>query len=347
VTSSSLMLRMNFRPRSAASKGLRLVGGATSGCDRNSARNQTSSRSGSILQVKFRPSIRTSSNGKSTSVTEHEHVIFSSYGNDSAALIQWMHEEGLSSRTYVVYSDTKWVDKKSRRKLTDGDSDWMDRVDRLEAWAKRLGFTTLRLDSKGFAQMVRDEYFIPSGMTKGCTQRLKIEPAKRWLKEVDPEKNLICVIGIRRCESHRRASFPEYIAESKLHGGRELWAPLVRHLDPMRDKLLLRAGIQPLPHRSKECDPCIHAKRAELIDVSEDRIQECEELERIVSDYHGRSVYMFRPKDRMGAQGIREVIRWAHSSRGNFVPLQRLSGGPQTEKETDARDGCDSGWCES
>ena len=42
---------------------------------------------------------------------------------------------------------------------------------------------------------------------------------------------------------------------------------------------------------------------------------------------------MFRPHRHMGAKGIEEVMRWAHSDRGKFVP--------EPEPET-----CNSGWCE-
>jgi hypothetical protein len=61
--------------------------------------------------------------------------------------------------------------------------------------------------------------------------------------------------------------------------------------------------------------------------VSDARAAEIEQLERDV----GR--VMFRPKAYAGAEGIREVLRWAHSDRGKFQP--------QVDDEPD----CDGGFC--
>ena len=64
-------------------------------------------------------------------------VIFSSYGNDSCALIQWAHEWQLEG-VAVVYSDTGWA--------TVG---WEARVTEKEAWVRSLGFTPEMPDSAG------------------------------------------------------------------------------------------------------------------------------------------------------------------------------------------------------
>lgn len=245
-------------------------------------------------------------------------VVFASYGNDSVALIQWAHEWNLEDVS-VVYSDTGWAT-----------AEWSARVEEKEAWVRSLGFTPYRTCSIGFAELAREKKGFPTQRYQWCSYRLKIEPGMRWLEEHDPNKNAICLVGARRDEAadpeSTRAKFPEYLVRSENHGGRMMLAPMVDYDSDARNALIKRAGIDPLPHRSRECK-CINSNKADLRLFTEDDIAEIEKLEREI----GRPMY--RPHRHMGATGIREVIRWAHSARGKFDP--------DHEAET-----CNSGWCE-
>lgn len=245
-------------------------------------------------------------------------VIFSSYGNDSCALIQWAREWQLEG-VAVVYSDTGWA--------TVG---WESRVLEKEDWVRSLGFVAHRTSSIGFRQLARDKKGFPTQRYQWCSYILKIEPGMRWLEENDPNKSAICVVGARRGEAadplSTRAKFPEYLVRSENHGGRMMLAPMVDFNAAARDALLIRAGVEPLPHRSGECK-CINANKADMRRYTEADIGEIETEEAAV----GRPMY--RPHRHMGATGIREVIRWAHSGRGKYEP----------ESEPDR---CNSGWCE-
>lgn len=246
-------------------------------------------------------------------------VIFASYGNDSCALIQWAREWDLR-RVAVVYSDTGWA--------TEG---WEKRVVEMEEWVRSLGFTPHRTQSIGFRQLARNKKGFPTQRYQWCSYVLKIEPGMRWLEENDPNKNAICLVGARRDEAadplSTRAKFPEYLVRSENHGGRMMLAPMVNFDADARDALLRRAGIKPLPHRSGECK-CINANKGDMRRFSEGDIREIEAAENEI----GRTMY--RPHRHMGATGIREVIRWAHSERGKYTP--------EAEKEI-----CNSGWCET
>ena len=103
-------------------------------------------------------------------------------------------------------------------------------------------------------------------------------------------------------------------------------APMVDFDAEARNALLIRAGIEPLPHRSGECK-CINSNKADMRRFSDADIAEIEAAEAEI----GRPMY--RPHRHMGATGIREVIRWANSPRGKYTP------DPETET-------CNSGWCE-
>lgn len=251
------------------------------------------------------------------------NVIFASYGNDSIALIQWAYEQGLQN-VFVLYSDTKWAAWW-----------WDERVRVAEKWVKSLGFTPVRTDSEGLENLVRRKKGWPRQGLQFCTYELKILPAQEWLDINDPLGISVCLVGVRREESRARKDFPEYNPRSESHGGRRCWAPLVSLLNEQRDELIKRAGYKPLPHRSMECFPCINSNRRDLRELAKDppRIDAIEKIE-IDMGYtsKGKPRTMFRPYRHMGATGIREIVRWAESRKGEFDP-------------DDGTGGCESGFC--
>lgn len=249
------------------------------------------------------------------------HIIFASYGNDSIALIQWAYENDISAT--IAYSDTGWC------------ADWWrERVADAEAWAQGLGFETVRLESEGMADLCRRKKAWPrggGGKFQFCTMELKEIPARKWMDEFDPECAATCMIGIRREESANRATFPEWVESSERHGGRELRAPLVRYTEAMRNELLSRTPFKPLPHRSKECWPCVNARKAELKLADDQTIERIESLENELGiNSKGNARVMFSPKRHNGAIGIREVVNDAKKGVDDLFSA-----------------GCDGGWCGS
>lgn len=248
---------------------------------------------------------------------EEMKVISASYGNDSVALIQWAHENGQKDLS-VVFIDTGWAG-----------NGWMERVDRLEGWVKTLGYQAVRLQPmKPFEELMVFKKGFPSQRYQWCSLWLKVMPFLKWLDEVDPDCMATILLGLRRAESQERSKTPEYIENSERHGGRDVWCPLFAHSDEERDALLARAGVEPLPHRSMECAPCINANRADLRSLQEEDIKKVESLEERV----GKT--MFRPARHNGAKGIREVIAWANASPGQYDPRQMSFG-------------CEAGMCGS
>lgn len=242
-----------------------------------------------------------------------EYIIFASGGNDSVALVQFAHEQHLKN-VIVSYSNTGWSAQW-----------WPARMDKFKSWVEGLGFEYVEIQSEGMLNLVDRKKGWPANRPKFCTYELKIAPAQKWLESIDPGKNATCMTGVRREESRERASWPLWIYESPNHGGRDLWSPLVNETEDSRNQLLLRADWQPLPHRSKECSPCVNSNRADFQKLDESDILKVE----IKEKSSGRN--MFRPKRFMGARGIREVIKWAFSKRGKYEPP--------------SESGCDSGFC--
>lgn len=221
------------------------------------------------------------------------YAIKASYGNDSIALIQWMIEGGHTDAV-VIYNDTGWA--------RDG---WLDRVAAGERLAASAGMDTVRT-SASFVDACRLKRAFPRHGMQFCTTMLKIEPTMALLNRIDPDGDMIGVVGIRREESARRASWPEWTESSALDGGRSLWAPLVRVTEAERNALVARAGFDVLPHRSDECWPCVNAARHDLVRVSEDasRVEQIEALEDELSEGKEARRRMFREQS-----GIRELSK--------------------------------------
>lgn len=170
------------------------------------------------------------------------------------------------------------------------------------------------------------------GKFQFCTMHLKEIPALAWLQTVDPDADAVCMVGIRREESANRAQFPEWTEESENHGGRSLHAPLVRHGEADRNMLILKTPMPVLATRSKECWPCVNARKQELKQLGETAIVRIEAVEtRMGINSKGNPRVMFSPKRHGGAIGIRAVVEDA-------------------KKHTDdlfSPGGCDGGWCGS
>jgi 3'-phosphoadenosine 5'-phosphosulfate sulfotransferase (PAPS reductase)/FAD synthetase len=246
-----------------------------------------------------------------------KYAISSSYGNDSVAMIQWAKEQGLQDLT-VVFIDTGW-----------SAPGWLDRVDRMEQWVRSIGFNVKHIKSAiGFEELMVSKKGFPSQRYQWCSSMLKGIPFLNWIDDVDLAHTAWVMIGKRREESQERADTPEFIDASKYHGDRKVWHPLYMHTEAMRDELLARAGIAKLPHRSKECSPCINSNKKDLRQLTEEDIQRVEDLEAKVGNL------MFRAKKHGGAKGIRRVIAWAYSERGKY-----------NDRQEQMFNQCSSGYC--
>lgn len=251
------------------------------------------------------------------------NIVFTSCGNDSVALIQWCLNNKVKDLN-IAYSNTKWG------------SDWWDeRVRLVKHWVEKSGGVFHTIESEGFEALCKRKKAFPTNGMGFCSYELKIKPAQEWLETIDPEKDAVCYTGVRRCESARRASWPEWVEESENHGGRSLHSPLVRHDDAMRDELITQTPFPILPHRSMECFPCINANKADirLLDIT--AIEKVERLEAEIDalKLNDGERFMFRSKKCRGAKGIRQVVDWANSAHGKY------------ESDQQEMFSCESGFC--
>lgn len=251
------------------------------------------------------------------------YVIFASYGNDSVALIQWAHERDLQG-VHVAYGDTGWS------------ADWWPaRVSQGEQWAQSLGFVTHQIRSEGMEALVARKKAWPrggGGKFQFCTEALKKAPAQEWLVIHDPEGDATCMTGVRREESENRRDAPEWVTASEDHGGRELWQPLVRHTEAERDALALKSPLPLLPFRSKECYPCVNARKPELRQIDGATRFKVWRIEKAAgTNSKGNERVMFSPARHGGAVGIDAVIEDAKHDMDDLFTTST----------------CESGWCGS
>ena len=255
---------------------------------------------------------------------EPDYIVKCSYGNDSIALIQWLHEYNQIhplGKVVVLYNDTGW-----------GASWWPGRVLNGEKLASKYGFIPCQTKAKQtWFEMIRKKSMWPEHQARFCTSILKILPTIQWMTEHDPKGKSETVCGVRREESRERATWPEWVEASEANQGRPQWSPLYAHTTEERDALIIRAGWKPLPHRSRECR-CVLAKASDIVSWDEKDIAEIERVEmELGKTVPGTHKFMFTPQKKKGEpMGIREVVKWAKRVEGT---------------EDDTFSGCDSGYC--
>lgn len=263
------------------------------------------------------------------------NLIFSSGGNDSLALMQWVIKNKPDGDNYLIYSNTDWYAPF-----------WPDRVQKIKEYAHVHDIEFVELFSEGMENMVRRKKGWPMAASnmQFCTEELKVKPAREWMTINDPDMYAICYTGIRREESDNRKDAPAFIEMSERHGGRKLYCPLVEYDVEKRNELIKETGIEILPHQSMECFPCVNSNRSDfkLLAQYPDRVDYIANIEKEMGyTSKGKPRVMFRPYRHMGAIGIKEVIQWSLFNKGKY----QKEDPNQTSFDDFGELRCTSGFC--
>lgn len=287
-----------------------------------------------------------------------KYIVTCSCGNDSIALIQYM-QENYKGEFCVLYNDTGWAR-----------DDWPTRVAKVSQMCFDIGVTFHITKSIGMEAVVRKNkgWPMPASAMQWCTQHLKEKPSNKFYEKHDPECDSIIVTGRRRAESQNRANLDKWQYESKKHGGRDVYNPLVNFDEVERDIYISNFGLEPLPHQSMECYPCVCANKSDLAQMPLDdpRIDLIEKIEIDLGfTRNEKPRVMFRPYRVGGGVGIRQAIAWGRGERGfksSYVPNEYKFKGEQCEMfesvsdvayEIETKEGrefarqCDGGFCGS
>ncbi len=196
------------------------------------------------------------------------YLIQANYGNDSLALIEWFHQRAITD-VCVVSIDTGW-----------SAANWSERVSAAESYVRRCGFEVIRLQARlGFAELAKQRGEWPSQKFQWCATYLKGMTLLDWLDTVDPTAATTLVLAKQKQASRANQQLSEYIETSEHYGGRRVWHPLLQLSQQQRDEYIRAAGFPVLPHRSLECDPCIHSSLADLQRMQLPDISKTEQLE--------------------------------------------------------------------
>jgi 3'-phosphoadenosine 5'-phosphosulfate sulfotransferase (PAPS reductase)/FAD synthetase len=286
-----------------------------------------------------------------------KYIVTTSFGNDSVALLQYMQEKH-KGQFCALYNDTGWAS-----------DDWPARVAKLSNMCFEMGIQVFITKSIGMAELVRKKkgWPMPASAMQWCTQELKEKPSNDFYEKYDPDCGSIIVTGRRRAESQNRASLPLWQHESKKHGGRDVYNPIINFTEEERNNYIGKFGFNPLPHSSMECYPCVCANKTDLaaIPLNDKKINFIEELEiELGHTRNGKPRTMFRPYRVGGGVGIRQALAWGRGERGfksDYVPNEYILNGQfqmfesvsdvayeiETKAGRELAKQCDGGFCGS
>lgn len=332
-----------------------------------------------------------------------KYIVTCSGGNDSIALIQYM-QENHKSEYCVLYNDTGWARKDWPERIAKVAAMCFDLgvafhitksigmegvVRKNKGWpmpASAMQWCTMHLKEKPSQEFYQKiDPTILSLTINGEASDAEASPDnidwyKRKLTEKGKDKklknkcelsvlsgaNLTVVTGRRREESDNRKDLALWQYESIKHGGRDVYNPLINFDEAERDVYIRRFGLEPLPHQSKECYPCVCANKGDLSDMPLDdpRIDLIEKIEIDLGfTRNGKPRVMFRPYRVGGGVGIRQAIAWGRGERGfksSYIPNEYKFKGEQCEMfesvsdvayEIETKAGkefarqCDGGYC--
>ncbi len=242
-----------------------------------------------------------------------EYVVACSGGNDSVALIQYMLERHAPETMVVLYNDTGWARE-----------DWPARMATVEDLLSQKGVAFVTTLSQGFEKMVREKkgFPMPASKMQFCTQELKTKPTQFFLEQHDPDAEWTIVTGRRREESTNRAGLALLEEDTTIYSGRDVYNPLIMHDEKLRDVLIRDFGLEPLPHSSMECFPCVCSAKKDLVMLKEfpGTIQRIKVMElEMGHTRNGKPRTMFRPYRSGGGIGIEQVLVWASGPIGTKV----------------------------
>lgn len=240
-----------------------------------------------------------------------QNIIFGNYGNETVALVAYAIQQKLSN-VVVVSVETGWAA-----------NNWQQRIDLAEKYIKDQGLEVYRIKAKQtFASLIEQRADFPSIQYQWCAGFLKALPFLDWLDEHDPRANGVVLLGNRRALAKRNATLPEYIKNSEHFGERKIWHPLYLHSDSEIRNLVAQTGLDYLPHRSLECDPCVNNSAADFLRLEEADVAKTKSLEKNISKH------MFSDKIYGNSEGIEKVINWVekNSESDKLSPLDMGCG---------------------
>lgn len=269
-------------------------------------------------------------------MTGTKHIVGFSGGIDSQACARWVLNRYPQEDVILTNSDAgKWEDP-----LTVGFIEWYSSsihpVTKCNALIKDMWVTPGFAETKGldgsaeltFVEMVRIKGRAPSRKMQFCTEKLKLVPQNRWLKEAFGVGgqydgfNYIRYAGVRRDESETRKNAPIETWDDWFDCS--LRCPIADWTKQMCFDYVIAQGekvnpLYALGFNRVGCAPCINSGKEDILNWDIRRpemIEKVRELERVT----GRT--FFSPCiPGMYTNSIDDVLAWARTARGGRQQL--------------------------
>lgn len=225
-------------------------------------------------------------------------IVSVSGGKDSTATCLYLKELGIQYES--VFMDTGWEHKDTYKfidevlpsivgpitKLVyDGSEVQFPNKPELEALAQKYEARLGRWSP--MVRLVIHKGMFPSRVIRFCTQYLKVEPIKKYLKGLDD--HVINAVGIRAQESQARSGLAEW--EWSQDYDCDIWRPIIQWSENDVIDVHKWLGIPPNPLYLRGssrvgCWPCIFARKAEirmLAETSPERVALIADLEQDIA----------------------------------------------------------------
>lgn len=286
-------------------------------------------------------------------MAEKTHIASISGGKDSTAMALYLREQGIPFR--AVNFDTGWEHAETYRYLREvlpefiGPIEVHSREPKLNEEREALAIEVEDMlgHRSPFVRWVIQRGMFPSRVRRFCTQELKVFTARDVMRaEHDAGRLPVNVVGIRAAESRARAKLPEHELSTTLDC--MVWRPLIAWTERDVIDIHKRHGVPPNPlylrgARRVGCWPCIHARKADLRMLDEQRIAVIERLEAIVEQLARESsarkgvalAHNWNPPSFYQAPTtaeepgyaipIRKMVAWGKTARGGKVLDRQMS----------------------
>lgn len=244
-------------------------------------------------------------------------VVSVSGGKDSTALYLWAIDQWGCEGFHAVFADTghehpvTYNYLRNLPEMTHGPSITWVKSD----FSERLQKKGKPSSGNSFLDLCLWKGRVPSARAQFCTEHLKLEPIRTWLKSIQGDDEVEMYTGIRAGESLRRSKMPEreYMSYYDCHTIR----PLLQWTEEQVFAYLKSKQVPPNPLYAAGfvrvgCFPCIHARKIELArlpDWAWDKLQEWETK-------IGRSWFSAGTVPGVFIPTIQEVRDWSKTTRG-------------------------------
>lgn len=246
------------------------------------------------------------------------NIVSCSGGKDSTALYLWAIEQFGKDGFKAVMADTGHehpvtIDYAKKLHIVTGGP----KVEIVAPdFADRLEKKGLPISGYGMKDLCVWKGRVPSSKAQFCTEHLKLEPIRKWLKSFrTDDMEIIMFTGIRAGESERRSKMTE--TEWSDYYDCEQRRPLLKWSEDEVFKKLNEHGISSNPlyemgYSRVGCFPCIHARKSELSKLPSWAWDRIEDIERSV----GRSWFSAGTVPGVHVPTIQDAKEWAKTSRG-------------------------------